>query len=185
MRTPHVSAPILGTPLLRYARFMRTGQFMMMLLLTTVLSIQIPALQTTGVAQTARDNPPLQIVAVDIQPMQTAPDTLHRLKVRIRNSGSQPATDLTFQVTVSGQRIAVYLNHSFRPDLQPGKETDVPLYNFWSSETSRPFPKDGRLTIEVRLTSARWVNQAAGGKMADVQPMPPPFSVTLSPRAAR
>jgi hypothetical protein len=101
--------------------------------------------------------------------------------VRIRNSGTEAASDLTFEVTVSGQRLAPYLNHTFRTDLQPGKETDVQLYNFWSSEAGRPFPKDGRLVVEVRLTGARWVSQRAGNTSArDVQPLPSAMSVTLT-----
>jgi len=103
------------------------------------------AAHTSAASQTAANRAPLQVVAVDVEPKQTAPDVLHKLRVRIRNDGSDPVSDLMFQVTVNGQRLAVYLNHVFTPDLVPGKETEVQLYNFWSSETGRPFPKDGRL----------------------------------------
>jgi hypothetical protein len=135
----------------------------------------------------------LQIVAVDValsgrggKPMEPAvalPDTLYALRVRIRNSGTDPANDLSFQVSVSGQRLATYLNHSFKTELPPGRETDVQLYHFWSSETGRAFPKDGRLVVEVQLTGARWISQTGAGR--DVQPLPPALAVTLSARARK
>jgi hypothetical protein len=98
----------------------------------------------------------LKVVAVDVQPAQAAPDTLCRLKVRIRNDDPEPASDLMSRVTVNGQLLAPYANHVFTPDLPAGKETDVQLYNFWSSESGRAFPKDGRLVVSTQLTSARW-----------------------------
>lgn len=143
----------------------------------------MPAVAAAQAPTGASAASPLRITAVDIQPAVAAPDTLHRLKVRIRNDGSEPASELTFQVTVSGQRLAVYLNHTFLNTLQPGKETEVALYNFWSSEAGRPFPKDGRLVAEVQLTGARWVGtRAASGATRDIKPLPPALSVTLSPR---
>ncbi len=86
-------------------------------------------------------------------------------------------------MTVSGQRLAPYLNHVFLIALEPGKETEVPLYNFWTSESGRPFPKDGRLVVDVRLTGASW---SAKGRSAapGITPMPPPVAVTLVPRRA-
>jgi len=138
------------------------------------------AAHTSAASQTAANRAPLQVVAVDVEPKQTAPDVLHKLRVRIRNDGSDPVSDLMFQVTVNGQRLAVYLNHVFTPDLVPGKETEVQLYNFWSSETGRPFPKDGRLVVEVQLTAAR--NRPKGEAPRDVKPLPAAVSVTLTPR---
>jgi hypothetical protein len=137
----------------------------------------------TAVAQTSAVSSaaPLRVVAVDVQPTVAAPDTLCRLKARIRNDGSEPASELTFQVTVNGQRLAPYLNHTFLNRLEPGKETEVPLYNFWSSEAGRPFPKDGRLVIAVQLTGARWVG-TRGGTARDVKPLPSALSVTVLPR---
>jgi hypothetical protein len=37
-----------------------------------------------------------------------------------------------------------------------GKEI-AKLYNFWSTETSRTMPKDGKLNIEVSLVGAQWM----------------------------
>ena len=33
----------------------------------------------------------------------------------------------------------------------------IRLHDFWSSETGRPFPKDGKLDVEVTLREATWV----------------------------
>src|SRR5438105_6714707 len=104
------------------------------------------ALGSVHAAQRDMDRPPpfsdrsvLKIVAVDVRPPNPGPDTLCKLQVRIRNSGKEPASDLSFRITVNGQRLASYVNHNFRTTLEPGKDTDLPLFNFWSSETGRPY----------------------------------------------
>jgi archaellin len=124
----------------------------------------------------------LRIAAIDVQPAVAAPDTLSKLKVRIRNDGSLPVSHLTFDVTVSSQRLAPYLNHVFLNTLQPGKETEVSLYNFWTSEAGRPFPKDGRLVVEVRLTGAEWIGKGNDAATRSVKPLPPPLTLTLTQR---
>jgi hypothetical protein len=141
----------------------------------------------TPVATAAQTSAPssgsLTILAVDVQPPHPGPDTLCKLKVRLRNSGPDAASELSFQVTVNGKRLAPYVNHTFRSFIAPGKDTEVSLYNFWSSEYGRPFPSDGRLVIEVRLTAARWVmpgSTDASTLAGPVNPLPAPFSVTLS-----
>ena len=143
---------------------------------------QTPQLPPNGPASST-DRSRLAIVAVDVQPAHPGPNTLCHLRVRIRNAGPALASDLSFQVTVNGKLLGNFLNHTFRIPLEAGKETEVPLFNFWSSEYSRPYPSDGRLIIEVRLTGARW---AAPGStnvatLADpVQPLPAPLAVTLT-----
>jgi hypothetical protein len=126
------------------------------------------------------DSSPLTIVAVNVEPPNPGPDTLCKLQVRIRNGGKAPASDLSFRVTVNNQRLASYVNHTFRVALAPGRDTEVPLYNFWSSETGRAYPPDGRLVVEVRLIGGRWVAES-GSKTSTgaVEPLPAPLSVTL------
>jgi hypothetical protein len=134
------------------------------------------------------DRSPLTIVAVEVQPANPGPDTLCKLRVRFRNSGKESASDLSFQVTVNGKRLGNFINHTFRIALDAGKDTEVPLFNFWSSEYSRPYPSDGRLIVEVRLMGARWVapgSTNAATLAGPVQPLPAPFSVTLTRRASR
>jgi len=171
---------------------MLTREMSFLLLAAAVLAAQ-PA---TGFAQGSTnqvtpgaDRALLKIVAVEVLPAgakapatvppPAAPDTLYRLRVKLRNNGTEPASYLAFQVTVSGRRLAPYINHTFMTPLPPGAETDVPLYNFWSSEAGRPFPSDGRLVVEVRLTGARWTGTGAK-QPSDVQPLPAPFVVTLT-----
>ena len=86
-------------------------------------------------------------------------------------------------MTVNGKRLGNFINHTFMSTLDAGKETDVPLFNFWSSEYSRPYPSDGRLIIEVGLIGARWVAPGATNAATlagPVQPLPSSFSVTLT-----
>jgi hypothetical protein len=125
---------------------------------------------------------PLRITAIDVQPSVAAPDTLCKLRVKISNSGANVASDLTFEVTLNGRRLASYLKHTFHVDLAAGKETELALYNFWTSEAGRPFPKDGRLVVEVRLTGARWRGKQAGDSGQVIAPLPPGVSVTLTPK---
>jgi hypothetical protein len=150
----------------------------------------IAALGSAYAPQAAADKPSppaelslLTIVAVDVQPANPGPDTLCKLRVRLRNSGKESASDLSFQVTVNGKLLGNFINHTLRSTVEAGKETDVPLFNFWSSEYSRPYPPDGRLVIEVRLVGARWVDlrsKNAETLAGQVKPLPAPFSVTLT-----
>jgi hypothetical protein len=156
---------------------MRSGSLTVILagFTASALSGQTPS------STASADPSSLKVVAVDVQPAQAAPDTLCRLKVRIRNDGAEPASDLMFRVTVSSQLLAPYVNHVFTPDLPRGKETDVQLYNFWSSESGRPFPKDGRLVVSVQLTSARWRSKDGAGR--EVKPLPAaPTAIVVMPR---
>ena len=140
---------------------------------------------STNPPSSSADRSLLKIVAVDVQPANPGPDTLCTLRVRIRNSGKESASDLSFQVTVNGKLLGNFINHTFRSTLDAGKDTDVPLFNFWSSEYSRPYPSDGRLIIEVRLMGARWVDPRstnAATLTGPVQPLPAPLSVTLTRR---
>jgi hypothetical protein len=143
-------------------------------------------------AQKDADKPPpfsdrslLKIVGVDVQPANPGPDVLCKLRVRLHNSGKQPASDLGFRVTVNGQRLASYVNHVFHTTLEPDKDTDLPLYNFWSSEASRPYPGDGRLALDVRVIEARWLDSQSKSPTGAVEPLPPPFTVTLTKDAKR
>jgi hypothetical protein len=49
---------------------------------------------------------------------------------------------------------------------------ELALYNFWTGETGRPAPADGKLSVEVSLREAKWmersVEQAEGEPPVDV-----------------
>ena len=115
-------------------------------------ALAVPA----GVAQQAPAAPAVTIEKVTVTPAQPGPDTLCQLQVTLRNAGDKPASELAFTVKVNGQELPVYRQHLFMMRLDPGKSTDLRLFNFWSSETSRPAPADGRYVVEVSLDASRW-----------------------------
>jgi hypothetical protein len=87
-------------------------------------------------------------------------ETLCRLTVTLRNTGSETASALGFKVEINRQELAVYRSHLFYYAVAPGKATEVPLYNFWTTETGRPFPADGKLEVSVALVEAQWTRVA-------------------------
>jgi hypothetical protein len=101
--------------------------------------------------------PELSLASITVEPAAPAAETLCRLRVEIRNSGARPASYLVFRVRVGGHELPVYGKLVTLQALPAGAATEVRLYNFWSSESGRPFPADGNLTVEVALLEARWV----------------------------
>lgn len=85
------------------------------------------------------------------------PESLVRLTVEIANRGEAIASALAFTVTVAGQALPVYEKQVFLKAVPPGGTTELRLYNFWTGETGRPAPADGKLPVEVTLTEARWM----------------------------
>lgn len=99
---------------------------------------------------------PLKLTVVDVQPEEPTPETLCKLAVTLRNDGDQPISGLRFAVSVNGHKVPVYDKQVFLEVVAPGGETTVPLYNFWVTETGRPLPDKGPLSVEVQVTEARW-----------------------------
>ena len=99
---------------------------------------------------------PLVLEALEIEPAQPGPDTLCRLRVRLRNGGERDASALAFDVRINGAELAVYANQLFMQQIPAGVTETVALYNFWTTETSRPAPADGKLRLEVALREAQW-----------------------------
>jgi len=85
------------------------------------------------------------------------PDTLARLTVKLANRGTRTASVLAFTVEVAGHELPVYGNQVFLKPIPPGEPVELQLYNFWTSETGRPAPADGKMKVEVTLREARWV----------------------------
>lgn len=100
--------------------------------------------------------PPLTIEEVIVEPQAPAADTLCRLRVKLRNRGDRIASRLGFSVRLNGQELGVYGNQLFMYAVPPGAVEEIPLYNFWSTESSRAMPTDGKLKVEVTLTEAVW-----------------------------
>ncbi len=112
-------------------------------------------------APSAAQAPPpaagLAIEEVVIEPAAPTATTLCRLRVKLKNDGDKPASMLRFKVTVAGHELPVYRNQMFLQPLAAGKVTELKLYNFWASETGRPAPPDGKMTVEVTLAEAPWM----------------------------
>lgn len=86
-------------------------------------------------------------------------DSLARLSVRIANRGEEIASAFAFTVEVAGHELPVYEKQVFLKPVPPGETVELALYNFWTSETGRPAPAGGKLTVEVTLREARWMRR--------------------------
>lgn len=100
--------------------------------------------------------PLLTVTGIIVEPERPAADTLCRLRVRLTNAGDEIASRLAFAVSLNGQDLAVYGNQIFMVPIEPGTTQEVSLYNFWTTETSRPMPADGKMRVEVTLKEAAW-----------------------------
>ncbi len=133
----------------------------LLILVAAVLTLSaLPALnaQETDGSTDGTAGPLLSIDEIVVTPDKPGADTLCQLRVKLGNQGEQPASQLAFQVKVNGQDLSVYGNQLFMFAVEPGKENELKLYNFWTTETSRPdMPKGGKFTVEVTLTEARWM----------------------------
>jgi hypothetical protein len=126
----------------------RKALFLVLLLLVAV----------TGLAQESKPKPGLTLESVKVDPASPGPDTLCKLSVTIKNAGAKTASALGFRVKVDGKELPVYRNELFFRPVAAGGTTEIKLHNFWSNETGRPFPTGGRMTVEVTLAEARWMD---------------------------
>jgi hypothetical protein len=127
---------------------------------TLVVLAAVLAVVTTSPASAQDEEaaaPQLSIEQIVVEPGKPAADTLCRLSVKLGNAGEQTASQLAFQVKLNGQELGVYGNQLFMFAVEPGAENELRLYNFWTTETSRSMPANGKLEVEVTLTEARWM----------------------------
>lgn len=117
---------------------------------------QVAVLQADESAEAASK---LSLVELVIEPQVIAPDTLCRLRVKLRNDGPQIASQLGFSVKINDQELSVYGNQLYMFPIPPGETSELQLYNFWSTETSRPTPASGKLVLEVSLKEAKWMKR--------------------------
>jgi hypothetical protein len=103
--------------------------------------------------------PALSLQTVQVEPASPGPDTLCHLTVTLKNAGKRPASALEFTVKVNGAALPVYRDRLFLEAVEPGATRQLRLFNFWSTETGRPAPPDGKLAVEVALTSASWMKR--------------------------
>jgi hypothetical protein len=126
----------------------------------------------------------LTVESIAIQPASPGPDTLCRLTIRVKNAGPRKASYLAFAVRLNGEPVEVYKRHLYLQTLPPGAATEVRLFNFWTTETGRPVPKDRTLRIEVALTEARWVEVRSEGGAEVVKPAGPVLGLPVSANLA-
>lgn len=159
-------------------------------------SLFVPALLRSQEAGTqtpaAADAKPLvTIESISIEPGSPGPDTLCKLRVTLRNQGAEIASQLGFSVKINGQELGVYGNQLFMYPVGAQASEEIPLYNFWSTETSREMPKNGKMTVEVSLNEARWMKIADDEEgvevwtpLGDVEGLPVSSRVTLTMKKA-
>jgi hypothetical protein len=130
--------------------------------------------------------PALTLEAVKVEPASPRPDTLCHLTITLKNAGAQAASALEFAVKVNGQELAAYRKRLFLTPVEPGATRELRLLNFWSTETGRPAPANGKLNVEVTLSRASWVQKASreGAEVwtpaGEVPGLPVSKSVTLT-----
>ncbi len=130
------------------------------LLASVALAAEQPAKPAEAAKPAAAAASPLALTAVTVTPPNAGPDTLCQLRVEVKNGGDRIASQLAFAVKVNGQELPVYKNQLFMQRLDPGKTSTVRLYNFWTTETGRTAPADGKYRVEVTLASAQWYTVA-------------------------
>ena len=123
-----------------------------------ILLVLLLLAAVTGLAQKSKPAPGLTLESVKVDPASPGPDTLCKLSVTVKNAGTKTASAFGFRVKVDGKELAVYGNELFFRPVPAGSTTEIKLHNFWSNETGRPFPTGGRMTVEVTLAEARWMD---------------------------
>ena len=90
----------------------------------------------------------------DISPKGLAPGTLYSLRVKVRNAGTQKAFGFAFAVKVDGNALGVYERAVYAQAVDPGTTGEIGLYNFYTPDA---VAKSGKVSLEITLKEARWV----------------------------
>ena len=119
-----------------------------------------------------------------IGPEGLSPGTLCNLKVKLRNRGTQKASSFGFGVKINGQGMTLYDKMLYMEAVDAGNTGEIALSSFYSTEPGGPLPKDGKVTVDVTLKQAQWVEIKKEG---DTQAWTPlgevkglPFSKSVS-----
>lgn len=126
--------------------------------LPLLLVLLLAAFTVAGAQEPKPAAPLLALESVQVDPASPGPDTLCRLSVKLRNSGTKTASAFAFRVRIDGKDLPVYEKELFLRPVGAGASSEIRLHNFWSSETGRPFPAGGKMTVEVTLAEARWMD---------------------------
>ena len=135
------------------------------------------------------EGPEVVIEGIEVTPASPGAETLCRLRATVSNGGSRAVYSFGFDVELNGQPLPVYENQLFLQVIEAGESEQIALYNFWTSESGRPAPADGRVEVLVRLREARWVEVSEVEEdgetvevwtpVGDVAGLPQTVSVTL------
>ncbi len=151
----------------------------------TLASVLAGTVALSCLAVSARAAGPLTIAEVTVKPANPGPDAICSLDVRIKNSGTRPASALRFGVKVDGQELAVYGQQLYAVNVAPGGTTDIALYTLRAPAA----PKSGAFSVEVSLIEAQWAETTVDGATTTTRWIGPvqglPVSATLSVPVAR
>src|SRR5438874_8519843 len=113
------------------------------------------------------ENPEPQVTLEDVlitlspgKPIEAegvSPGTLCNLKVKVRNRGAQKASSFGFGVKINGREMAVYDKMLYLQAVDPGSTGEIALSTFYSTEPGALLHKGGKVTVEVTLKQAQWV----------------------------
>jgi hypothetical protein len=121
--------------------------------------VLLAALALAATLSAQEKQPALSLESVRVEPASPGPDTLCRLSVTIKNSGDRPASALELAVKLNGRELPAYKNRLYLKAVEPGATREIRLFNVWSTEAGRPAPADGKLTLEVTLSRAAWMQR--------------------------
>lgn len=153
-------------------RMLRSRRLSFVLALACLLCAGVAVGQDAAEGQSQAATPSLlSLTKVDVTPEEPTAETLCQLSVTLSNSADRPISGLRFAVAVNGHSLPVYDKQVFLDVVPAGGEVTVPLYNFWVTETHRPLPAKGPLTVEVRVTDARWTQMTV--ESLDGEPLEP------------
>jgi len=127
----------------------------------------------------------LTLERILVEPPQPGPDTLCKLTVTIRNHGAKIASQFGLKVSINGDSLSVYGSQLFLSPIAPGATLDLPLYNFWTTESGRTPPTKGRIELEIALVEAQWMEITDDDgvevwtPLGAVERLPPPLKITV------
>ena len=118
------------------------------------------------------------LAAILVEPASPGPGALCRLKVRLKNGGTQTASLFAFSVTINGEEVSTYKAHTFANSIGADATGEIDLHNFWTPSAPKAFD------VRITLTEAQWVQVKKEGTTTTTAPAGPvpglPTSATLT-----
>ena len=136
------------------ARWVPTGLWLLprLVVLTVLVALACGPVQ----GQTDESTGGLKFGAITIDPAQPSADTLCKLMIEVRNTGTETASAFDLRVLINGKSVKVYETQLLYEPIAAGETRVLRLHNFWTTETNRP-AVDGKLEIEITLEGAKWM----------------------------